>query len=153
MTPIGTLQETSGPAWNLYTAVCPKCGKSIGVAQPVGQVWPKEPLAIAWDAIHGPGAGDEGVGFVPHKCSPKLKAYHINDCDTYAGVDLEDAIAAAMEDSGLTREEILDTDVTDTPHEADPSERVRNSDQGGWTTVGEILESMDRRGLVSTSEW
>jgi hypothetical protein len=89
---------------------------------------------------------DEGVYI-------NLKAYHINDCDTYAGRDLDEAIRAAMDDSGLTREEVYEPLVA---CEADPATRVKldvDDAQSGYTTIGEILRTMTRPGMVCSTEY
>jgi hypothetical protein len=39
---------------------------------------------------------------------PSMKAFQINECDVYAGENLEEAIEASMHDTGNTREETLD---------------------------------------------
>jgi hypothetical protein len=91
-----------------------------------------------------------------------LKAYQINDCDIYAGETLEDAIQAAMDDTGNSRDEVFDgkedceadsalrvilmdrEEIDDGPDEDNPSK---------YTTVGAIVAAMTKAGAVSSTEY
>lgn len=66
---LGRLIQSDGPTWELSTGTCPECGASVGIATPDGVIWPPgRPPSVVWDAIRGPGPGEDGVGFVPHPC-------------------------------------------------------------------------------------
>jgi hypothetical protein len=82
-----------------------------------------------------------------------LKAYWINGYDIYAGNDLEEAIAAAMCDSGRPRDKVFDEDGGG---EVDPATLVLcvDRDPGGpdLTTVGAILAAMSGPGIVCSAE-
>lgn len=80
-----------------------------------------------------------------------LKAYHINDCDTYAGRDLEEAIQAAVQETGLPREEVYEPSVA---CEADPATRVRlDEEKAAYSTIGELVADMDKPGMVCSTEY
>ena len=81
-----------------------------------------------------------------------LKAYKLNEFETWAGEDLESAIALAMKETGEDRETVLDPDYGE---EAPREIKVLIEDSGVLTTVGAILDAMEREsspGLVCESE-
>jgi len=77
-----------------------------------------------------------------------LKAFRINEADTFAGRTLEEAVQAAIDQRGYSREDALEEGYG---FEADPSGRVWDEDEGE-TTVGAVLALMTKPGLVCSTE-
>ncbi|MDB5349464.1 MAG: hypothetical protein JWN86_711 [Planctomycetota bacterium] len=83
-----------------------------------------------------------------------LRAFRINDCDVWAGVNLEDAIRNACRETGVPREEIYDE--SEGGGEVDPTGLVYVDELGpiNFTTVGEILRNGLKRSMqVSSTEY
>jgi hypothetical protein len=78
------------------------------------------------------------------------RAWRINDCDTYAGRDVEEAIAKAMADTGIPRGEIVEDPVTEVSRAVVVADA---DDPSVKTTVGAILDAMDGPGLVCSTEY
>jgi hypothetical protein len=82
-----------------------------------------------------------------------LKAWRINDIETWAGRDVDEAIEAAIAATGVTRDELLSDGV---PAEVSPDVRVMSEegeDAQDYTSIGEILAKMTGPGPVCTTEW
>jgi hypothetical protein len=77
---------------------------------------------------------------------PRLKAWRINEYEVYAGTVLDEAIAAAMKNSGNSRDETFDDSYG---WEEPPRLSVReDTEEESYTTIGAILAEMDRPGMV-----
>jgi hypothetical protein len=74
-----------------------------------------------------------------------MKAFRINESEVYAGHTLEEDIESAMQDSGLSREEVFD-DIYGVEMPRDYSLFMADTDQ--FTTIGELIDEMSSPGLV-----
>jgi hypothetical protein len=86
---------------------------------------------------------------------PTLRAFQLNDCDVYAGEDLEDAIAAAIRETGNTREEVFEG-CEDCELVEDLKLPMKTEcDHCGSTyktTIGEYLAKMEKPGILCSTE-
>lgn len=75
-----------------------------------------------------------------------MKAWRLNDYEWWAADTLEEAIAAAMEDTGCSREDVFDDDYGDPEPESalvwEDEERTKK------ITVGELLSGMTEPGFA-----
>lgn len=78
-----------------------------------------------------------------------MKAFRLNEYDYYAGNDAEEAIAAAMRDTGNSPDETVDPMFF---REANPEVVVTMEDDEPNTTVGAILAGMTKPGFICGSE-
>lgn len=78
-----------------------------------------------------------------------MKCFRLNEYEWYAGNDADEAIAAAMRDAGNSRDETVDADFFG---EANPDTVVTMEDDEPSTTIGAILATMTKPGLVCGSE-
>jgi hypothetical protein len=75
----------------------------------------------------------------------RLKAWRINEYDVYSGATLEEAVAAAMKDSGCPREDVLDDGMYGF---GEPGDLEVLMEDCSYTTIGEILAGMKGPGMV-----
>lgn len=81
-----------------------------------------------------------------------LKAWQINDVETWSGRDVGEAIAAAMKATGLPRDEVADEEGEIEEVSRDLTVR-EDEETDELTTVGAILDAMTEPGLVCATEW
>ena len=85
-----------------------------------------------------------------------LKAYQIDDCDTWAGTDAEDAVRNAMKQQGphADRRDYLAVDeIRELPRSAKVLDSEPGDENETYTTVGAILDGMTEPGIVCSTEY
>lgn len=84
----------------------------------------------------------------------ELKAYRIDDCDTWAGANADEALREAMEQTGNDRRDFYDADEIYEESRDTPVRCVdREPGDPEYTTVGVILDAMTKPGLVCFTEY
>ncbi len=90
-----------------------------------------------------------------------MNAYKLNEYETWAGNTAEEAIKAAMDQAGVSRDEMVDPTIFDGEPESrdgkvfiDDSmeESTSNGCCGCTLTIGDILDGMLEPGFVCGSE-
>jgi hypothetical protein len=76
-----------------------------------------------------------------------LKAFRLNAYEVWAGETLEQAIEACIAETGCRRDEAFD-ECWFSEFSDGTCVRVEDGEPGEFVTVGELLSSMDKPGLV-----
>lgn len=84
------------------------------------------------------------------RITSELRAWQVDDCCTYSGKDAEEAIRAAMADTGHSRRDYDHDNIKEVSRDT-----IVRTDDGSpdETTVGAILDEMDGPGFVCTTEY
>lgn len=77
-----------------------------------------------------------------------MNVYRLNDYEWYAGATLEEAVAAAMADSGSEHDDVLDDDYGYAASKDTPV----LLDDGTTTTIGTLVSTMTAPGYVCGTE-